>query len=195
MQSSNNQRKEAESAIEKLEAEIADKKKALATLRANITPLEVKDYTFEDHSGNAVKLSELFGDKQELILVSNMGKGCKYCTLWADNFNGIEKPLSDRAAFAVVSPDAPEVQKAFAASRGWKFRMLSHQNSDWAADFGFKAETHFQPGVLAYTKHDNGRIFFHSKAYFGPGDNYCNMWDFIDLLPKGVNGWVPKYEY
>jgi predicted dithiol-disulfide oxidoreductase (DUF899 family) len=190
-----NQRLDEDQQIEKLEQEIADKKKALAALRAKITPLEVQDYTFEDQSGKSVKLSELFKDKQELILVSNMGKVCKYCTLWADNFNGIKKPLSDRAAFAVVSPDAPSVQKEFAASRGWKFKMLSHQNNDWASDFGFKAENHFQPGVLSYTKGDNGKIYFHSKAYFGPGDNYCNMWDFIDLLPKGVNAWVPKYNY
>lgn len=164
-------------------------------LRTEIPPTEVEDYTFEDSQGGEVKLSELFGDKSELLLISNMGKSCRYCTLWADNFNGIVKPLNDRAAFAVVSPDSPELQKEFAASRGWNFRLASHQNNNWAADFDFQGEDHILPGVLSYTKNDEGKIFFHSKAFFGPGDNYCNMWDFIDLLPKGVNSWIPKYDY
>jgi hypothetical protein len=21
------------------------------------------------------------------------------------------------------------------------------------------------------------------------------MWDFVDLLPNGINGWIPKYDY
>ncbi|MGB0367774.1 MAG: DUF899 family protein [Flavobacteriales bacterium] len=176
-----------------LEKEIADKKAKLRELRATLPAQEVDDYAFEGWNGD-VKLSELFGDKEELILVSNMGKSCRYCTLWADNYNGIVKPLNDRAAFAVVSPDSVAIQKEFAASRGWKFLMASHQNNSWAKDFGFEGKDHIMPGVLSFTK-ENGKIYFHSRTYFGPGDNYCNMWDFVDLLPKGVNGWQPKYDY
>ncbi|MBL4587470.1 MAG: DUF899 family protein [Flavobacteriales bacterium] len=186
---------EQEKRVFDLEAEIAEKKKELRKLRAEIPPTEVSDYTFEDNLGEEVKLSELFGDKNELILISNMGKSCAYCTLWADNFNGIVKPLNDRAAFAVVSPDSPQVQKEFAASRDWKFLMASHLNNNWAIDFGFQGEDHILPGVASFTKDESGKIFFHSKAFFGPGDNYCSMWDFIDLLPKGVDGWMPKYDY
>ncbi len=176
-----------------LEKEIAEKKTELRKLRTTLPAQEAKDYVFDGWNGT-VKLSELFGDKNELILVSNMGKSCRYCTLWADNYNGIVKPLNDRAAFAVVSPDSPEVQKEFAVSRSWNFLMASHQNNSWANDFGFSGDDHIMPGVLSFTK-ENGKIYFHSRTYFGPGDNYCNMWDFVDLLPKGVNGWIPKYEY
>jgi predicted dithiol-disulfide oxidoreductase (DUF899 family) len=182
----------AEQVLE-LEKEIADKKTQLRELRATLPTQEIQDYTFEGWNGE-VKLSELFGDKDELILVSNMGKSCRYCTLWADNFNGIVKPLNDKAAFAVVSPDSVEVQKEFAGSRGWNFLMASHQNNSWAKDFGFEGEDHIMPGVLSFTK-ESGKIYYHSRTYFGPGDNYCNMWDFVDMLPKGVNGWMPKYEY
>ena len=47
---------------------------------------------------------------------------------------------------------------------------------------------------LSFTT-ENGKIYFHSRTFFGLGDNYCNMWDVVDLLPKGVNGWQPKYDY
>lgn len=189
---------EAQNEIDKkvlaLEKEIAQKKIELKKLRAELPAQEVEDYVFEDWNGVEVKLSELFGGKDELILVSNMGKSCRYCTLWADNYNGIVKPLNDRAAFVVVSPDSPEVQKEFAASRGWNFRMFSHQDNSFIKDFGFQGKDHVMPGIMSFTK-ENGKIYFHSRTYFGPGDNYCNMWDFIDLLPKGVNGWIPKYDY
>lgn len=188
-----NAQNEIDEQVLALEKEIAEKKAKLRELRATLPPQEVEDYVFDGWNG-AIKLSELFGNKDELILVSNMGKSCRYCTLWADNFNGIVKPLNDRAAFAAVSPDSPEVQKEFAESRGWNFLMASHQNNSWAKDFGFQGKDHIMPGVLSFTK-ENGKIYFHSRTYFGPGDNYCNMWDFIDLLPKGVNGWIPKYDY
>lgn len=176
-----------------LEKDIAEKKTQLRELRATLPAQEIQDYVFEGWNGE-MKLSDLFGDKDELILVSNMGKSCRYCTLWADNYNGIAKPLNDRAAFAVVSPDSVEVQKEFSNSRGWNFLMASHENNTWAKDFGFQGDDHIMPGVLSFTK-GNGKIYFHSRTYFGPGDNYCNMWDFVDLLPKGVNGWIPKYDY
>lgn len=185
---------EIERLVFALEKEIADKKTELKALREQLPPGEVKDYSFEDLDGRYVRLSELFGDKSELILVSNMGRSCRYCTLWADNYNGIVKPLNDRAAFAVVSPDPPEIQKAFAASRGWNFSLLSHQRNSMALDLGFNAEGQILPGVLSFTKND-GLIHLHSRSYFGPGDNFCNLWDFVDLLPKGVNGWIPKYDY
>ena len=177
-----------------LEKEIAEKKSELKKLRSELPAQEVDDYVFEDWNGGEVRLSELFGNKDELILVSNMGKSCRYCTLWADNYNGIVKPLNDRAAFVVVSPDSPEIQMEFAQSRGWNFKMVSHQSNSFIKDFGFQGDDHVMPGVMSFTK-ENGKIYFHSRTYFGPGDNYCNMWDFIDLLPKGVNGWVPKYDY
>ena len=38
-------------------------------------------------------------------------------------------------------------------------------------------------------------IFIHNISYFGPRDNYCNMWDFTTILPKGINNWEPKINY
>ena len=72
-----------------------------------------------------VSLLDLFGDKNELFVVHNMGKSCSYCTMWADGFNGIYHHLIDQASFVVASPDTPEVQENFAAERKWRFPMIS----------------------------------------------------------------------
>lgn len=186
---------ELEKEIRSVEQEISEGKKRLAELRRKLKPQPVSDQVFEDNDGGSVKLSELFGDSKELILVSNMGKSCKYCTLWGDNYNGLVKPLNDRASFVVASPDSPEVQNEFAESRGWNFKMVSHRNNGWADETGVSHAEGINPAVASYIKDDNGQVYLVAVSGFGPGDNFCNMWDFIDLLPAGVNGWQPKYDY
>jgi predicted dithiol-disulfide oxidoreductase (DUF899 family) len=62
----------------------------------------------------SVQLSDLFGEHEDLIVIHNMGVSCPYCTLWADGFNGLIRHLEDRAAFVMVSPDPPDIQKEFA---------------------------------------------------------------------------------
>lgn len=180
--------------IEALEKEIQEKKKVLAMLRAREYADEVNDYTFIDHANKEVKLSELFGDKDELILVWNMGKSCPYCTLWADGYNGLTDHLNDRASFVVVSPDESEVQKEFAKSRGWRFKMVSRAENSFGVDFDMETKDgKHMPGVSVFLKDENG-LYIQATTLFGPGDNYCIMWDFIDLLPSDTR-WAPKYSY
>ena len=69
----------------------------------------------------AVRLSSLFDEHDDLILIHNMGVSCPLCTLWADGYNGIHQHVVRRAAFAVTSPDGPEVQQKIASSRGMGF--------------------------------------------------------------------------
>ena len=96
--------------VEEFEKRIHEEKKKLAQMRQQLPPESVNDYEFTAHDGSKVKLSELFGDRSELLLIHNMGKGCRYCTLWADGFNGVRQHLSNRAAFVLVSPDDYETQ-------------------------------------------------------------------------------------
>ena len=181
--------------VVKLEEEIANKKKELAALRQQQDPIPVPDYELKDWNGNKKKLSDFFNGHDELLLISNMGKSCRYCTLWADGFNGLYSHLDNRSAFLVVSPDSVEVQKEFATSRGWKFPMVTDEESDFRYDLGFRDGKHVQPGAMVFTKDDKGQIYLFSRSYFGPGDNFCVMWDFMDMMPKGHNNWEPKYFY
>jgi predicted dithiol-disulfide oxidoreductase (DUF899 family) len=123
-----------------------------------------------------------------------MGAACRYCTLWADGFNGILPHLEDRAAFVVCSPDTPEQQKRFAESRGWRFRMLSHQGTTFAEDMGYHSEDGWMPGVSVFAKKD-GRIVRVSDTGFGPGDDFCALWHLFDLIPEGAGDWGPKHKY
>jgi predicted dithiol-disulfide oxidoreductase (DUF899 family) len=162
-------------------------------LQARVEPQPVEDYALATVLG-PVRLSQLFGDKDTLFVIHNMGAGCRYCTLWADGFNGVLPHLENRAAFVVCSPDAPEQQEKFKSSRNWRFRMVSHQGSPFAEDMGYKGETGWLPGVSVFRKR-NGRLVRVSDTRLGPGDDFCVVWHLFDLMPEGPAGWQPQYKY
>ncbi len=155
----------------------------------------VSDYTFKTIDGE-VSLSNLIGEKGDLFVIHNMGRGCVYCTMWADGLNGMLPHLEDRAAVVLASPDDPQTQQEFAQSRQWKFRMISTQGSGFSKDMGFepKPGEHW-PGVSAFHQNEDGSIIRSGKAVFGPGDEYSAAWHMFALLRDGANGWEPKYTY
>ena len=171
--------------LRKISAEIAELRKKYIKISSKQAKMDINDYVLKDTDGKEVKLSEMFGDKENLILVHNMGKACSYCTLWADGFSGEAYYIEKKAAFVLVSPDAPEVQKEFAASRGWKFRTYSAAGTTFIADMGYYTEAEgYWPGVSVFHKDAEGKITRVSKDYFGPGDFYSAPWHFFDLLPE-----------
>src|SRR5690348_747053 len=105
--------------------ELMNLRKKAAEIRRKIPAMEVADYTFTGMSGEKVKLSEMFGSQNELILIHNMGRTCRSCTLWADGFNGFTKHFESRAAFAVTTPDNYEIARKFSMERGWAFHLYS----------------------------------------------------------------------
>ena len=90
-----------EQEIEKMELELMDLKKKIAEGRRSLPQQPVDDYTLRGAFGEETKLSTLFGTKNELILIHNMGKKCTYCTLWADGLNGFVKHLENRSALVL----------------------------------------------------------------------------------------------
>jgi len=183
--------------ISKTRREIASAKSKLAKLTRKLPMQEISpDLVVRDWQGNELTISELFGDKEDLIIVHNMGRACAYCTMWADGINGVVKHLENRSAFAVVSPDSPKVQKEFAASRGWEFRMLSGEGTTFIKEMGFEdPRGGFMPGVSTFHRDGSGKIFRVSKDQFGPGDDYCVVWHFFDLLKEGSRDWEPAFSY
>ncbi len=179
-----------------LEQELIHKKGELYRMKKQLPRWEVQDYLLRDRQGREIKLSQLFGDRRELILVHNMGAHCPYCTLCGDDFNGILPHLTSRAAFAVATPDPWDKMDRFAASRGWKFALVSTAGTSLKKDLGFEEGVGgFLPGVTTLFKEDNGRIMHVANAVFGPGDDFSPLWYFFELLAVEDRDWVPKYSY
>ena len=173
--------------------EIAAIRERMRELQASIEPEEGRDYEFAV-PGGSVQLSALFGEHDTLFVVHNMGTSCPYCTLWADGFNGVFDHLRNRAAFVISAPDEPIRQREFADSRGWKFPMVSHRGSSFAADMGYARDGGFAPGVSVFKRRAD-RIVRVADTSFAPGDDFCCVWHFFDLIPEGRVGWRPKYKY
>ena len=99
--------------IQDLERRIYELQKQLVELRANADRQPVPKYRFDTLSGPAT-LAELFAGRDRLLLIHNMGQGCRYCTLWADGFNGFVPHLESVMSVVLVSKDPPDVQRRFA---------------------------------------------------------------------------------
>lgn len=183
--------------VEALERQIEDLKKQLHKLRRERLRQGVSNATFLTASGTTTLL-DLFGDRDDLLLIHNMGKDCNYCTLWADGFVGFTRHLQDRTSVAMVSPDSPQVQSAFAASRGWSLPLVSYDGTQFASEMGMlKIEggrNSFWPGVSGFRR-TGDTIERIGWAYFGPGDDYCAIWHLLELLDGGPGPWEPKLAY
>ena len=174
------------------EAAAAKSRLAAATRRAAYIA-SVQDYRFATTSGPR-GLYDLFGAKSDLVVIHNMGRGCVYCTTWADGFNGLFDHLSDRAAFVLTSPDSVEVQREFAASRGWRFSVLSTAGTTFARDMGFEKDGKPVPGYSVFAR-DAGAVTRVGAGVFGPWDDYCALWPMMDQMAGGSGEWKPRYSY
>ena len=180
----------AASEIESLEKEILEKKLRLAALRReNREP--VKDYVLDTFEGPR-PLSHFFGDKDELVVIHNMGRGCHYCSLWADGLTGFTKHIQTRAGMVLASADSGERVYETAVRRGWNFPVAGNGESGFAAEMGFVGEDGSPwPGISVFTR-ENGQIFRHGHAPLGEGDDFCSIWHVWALFPNGWNGWEPR---
>ena len=180
-------------------ANLQEAKRKLVEVSRRIGPERVEDYELQGREGG-VRLSEMFGDKQDLILIHNMGSECPYCTMWADEFQGVLRHLQDRAGFVLVSPNSVDVQQAVREKRGWTFDMYSAEGTSFIKDMGFESDgvsynSNAMPGVATFRKNADGTIDRIAKDLFGPGDLYCGAWHLFDLLADGAGDWEAKLQY
>ena len=72
--------------------------------------------------------------------------------------------------------------------------MVSHQGTTFAADMGYRGDDGFRPGVSVF-KREGGKLLRVADTAFSPGDDFCGVWHFLDLIPEGKAGWQPKFAY
>ena len=165
----------------------------VAQLRKDSTPTLVKNYVFKTQEGD-VSLLNLFGDKDILFLVHNMGQGCRYCTLWADGLNGFVQHLESQFAVALVSKDSPQIQRTFANSRNWRFKTASHSGGEYAKEQTVMPGESNMPGLVCYIK-QGSQILRKNSVIFGPGDEFCSIWNVLGLAGIGEEQWNPQFNY
>ena len=138
---------ETQTELQKAERELFELNKKIFQLRKDTQATPVKNYQFKTLEGE-VSLLELFGKKETLFVIHNMGQGCRYCTLWADGFNGFVQHLESEFAVALVSKDSPELQRAFANSRQWRFKMAAHGGGNYILEQSVVAGEANMPGIV-----------------------------------------------
>jgi predicted dithiol-disulfide oxidoreductase (DUF899 family) len=164
-----------------------------------------RSYVFDGPAGKTA-LADLFGDKSQLIVYHFMfgpdwQVGCKSCSFWADNFNGITAHLAQRdVAFAAVSRAPLSVLQAFARRLGWSFTWVSSLETDFNQDFhvssrpGEPGEYNFAParaglptelpGISVFAK--SGGTVYHTYSCYARGLDMMNTaYHYLDLVPKG----------
>jgi len=179
--------------IAALEAQIFELTQQLNQLRDAHIGEVVCDYSFASQAGE-VRLSELFGDQDTLLMIHNMGQGCRYCTLWADGFNGFLPHLESAMSVVLVSKDPPETQRRFANERGWRFRLASHGGGDYIKEQTAQQGVDNMPGAVVYVR-DGDEIRRKNSCVFGPGDLYCSAWNLLALAGMSESQWTPQYAY
>lgn len=178
--------------IQELEQRMYKLAQELFAERAKAEPEPVSDYSFASTNGS-VTLSELFGDKTELIISHNMGSFCSYCTMWADCLEGSKKIIETRCALVMVTSDQPAVFAPIAEKRGWTFTIVCDEDKQFTETMGFWTKEHgWGPGASTFRKNEDGSIVRTGWTMYGPGDAFCPPWHYFSLLGISEDHWSPS---
>ncbi len=168
-----------------------------------------KAYVFEGPRGEET-LADLFEQRSQLVVYHFMfnpdaDEGCKHCSFWADNFNGIGVHLNHRDVSFVAVSRAPLAKlEAFRKRMGWGFKWVSSGQNDFNYDYqasftpqevesgaAFYNYSKFEVGVtdregvsVFYT--DPSGAVFHTYSSYARGIDMLNTaYHYLDLAPKG----------
>ena len=179
--------------IIELEQKIGELLAELNALRKMNMGTPVPNYIFSTLTGETT-LRDLFGQKDKLLVIHNMGQACRYCTLWADGFNGLLMHLESVISVVLLSKDSPEIQRRFANSRDWRFQLASHGGGDYIREQSVHEGSDNFPGAVIYQR-DGDRVLRKNSCVFGPGDIYCAQWSLLSLAGLSEGDWTPQYSY
>ena len=164
--------RDARDALLKEEQELIDKVKSVAAKRRKL-PLggQLKeDYVFQwandGKVGKSVKFSELFGDKNTLLLYSfmfgpNWDKPCPSCTSLVDGFDRTWYQVTRDAAFVAIAKAPADRINAWAKERGWsQIALVSGFESPYQADYKCQGDSDdMQLPVMHVFRKQDGKIF------------------------------------
>jgi predicted dithiol-disulfide oxidoreductase (DUF899 family) len=181
-----------------------------------------EDYVFDEvpaGSSNAgavrpVKLSELFRDKSDTLLIYSymfgpqMQQPCPMCTSFLDSLEGAAVHLTQRANLAVVAKSPIRRIRQVGEERGWRnLHLLSSANNNYNRDYHGESPDGGQLPMLNVFVRRRGKIhhFYATELQFMPPDRGQNqrhidmmwpLWNLLDLTPEGRgSNWFPSLTY
>jgi predicted dithiol-disulfide oxidoreductase (DUF899 family) len=169
-----------------------------------------EDYTFGGHDG-AVRISQLFGDKDTLVIYSMMfgpqrERACPMCTAMLTSWEGTARNLRERIALAVTARSPIERLLEFKKERGWQnLQIYSDTKGDYTRAY-VSADDGDVPGLNIFTRNDGTVRHFWSGEMSGEmadtgqdprgAPDADPLWTILDLTPAGRGAtWYPKLEY
>src|SRR6201996_4831148 len=169
-----------------------------------------QDFAFASETG-PVRLSNLFGDKDTLMIYSMMfgpqrKSPCPSCTSFLTSFNGTAINLRERVAIAITARSPIERLKDYKKQRGFaNLPFLSDTSGDYTRTY-VNAEDADVPGFSVFTRHNGTIRHFYSGEMSGemadPGQDPRGapdldpLWTVLDLTPGGRGeSWYPQLEY
>jgi predicted dithiol-disulfide oxidoreductase (DUF899 family) len=169
-----------------------------------------KQYVFEGAQGSET-LSDLFAGRSQLIVYHFMfdpswEAGCKSCSFWADNFNGIDVHLAHRDTTLIACSRAPYRKlEGYRRRMGWSFKWVSSFGTDFNFDFGvsftpeqvtsapllynYTTQKVFGPesvGISVFCR-ENGSVYHTYSCYSRGVDMMNGAYHYLDLTPQGRN--------
>src|SRR5688500_1172780 len=198
------------------ELELRRKVAAVAALRRELPlgGLIPQDYAFDERdratgATRKTKLSELFGEKDTLVVYSmmygpKMKAACPSCTAIVDALDAQTVHIEQRTALVVVARNPIDVIQAHAESRGWRrIRLLSSSANDYNRDYHAESADGDQlPAVNVFARRPDGiHHFWSAELLYAdiPGedprhaDTFWPLWNVLDLTPEGRGtDWYPK---
>ena len=167
-----------------------------------------KAYAFDGPQGRQT-LADLFAGRGQLVVYHFMfdpswQAGCKSCSFWADNFDGIVVHLAHRDATMIAVSAAPlATLEAYRKRMGWRFTWVSSAGTDFNRDYhvshtpdelangeGYynyarqKPYASEAPGISVFAR-DGGAVYHTYSCYARGLDMLNGAYHYMDLLPKG----------
>jgi predicted dithiol-disulfide oxidoreductase (DUF899 family) len=168
-----------------------------------------KEYVF-DGPGGRQTLADLFNGRSQLIvyhfmLGADWEEGCKSCSFWTDNLQGIDVHLAARDVTLLAVSVAPlERITKFKTRMGWTHQWVSSAGSEFNHDYHvsftpgelrdsevcynyrpIRLSVTEQPGISVFYRDADGAVYHTYSCYSRGLDMLNGAYHYLDLVPKG----------
>ncbi len=168
-----------------------------------------KHYVFDGAKGKE-SLIDLFEGRTQLVVYHFMfdpswEEGCKSCSFWIDNLDGVIVHLAHRdVSFVAISRAPYATIQAYRKRMGWRVEWLSSLANDFNRDFHVtftpeereSGQAYYNyatgsfpapegPGVSVFYRDTDGSIYHTYSAYSRGIDMINGAYHVLDLVPKG----------